>query len=206
MPENENKLLEEDNVFEEDVLSNSNANTPESDNFRVDESSVEDDMTYPQSDVDSIMDEFEEVNVEAIKKELDDIKDKYTRICADYSNFKRRHDAEISNIETKAIISTLKNLLPLFDGLNEMKFDNPTIEDLGAALNAFKSQITKIMSDLGIQEIASDGQEFDIELHSAVATTYVPGVDNNIVTQTYMRGYKYRDKVIRPAMVEVNST
>jgi molecular chaperone GrpE len=175
-------------------------------NLSIDEVVIEDDfLNVPkQTDIpDSPEDqEFEEIDIEKLREELKDLTDKYVRICADYSNFRRRHGSQMKEIEDFVGISILKQFLPLLDSFNAMSFENATKESLEEGLMSLKNQITHILSKVGVAEIPTD-EGYSSKYHEAVATVANPEKEDGEITKVYMKGYKYREKVLRPSMVEV---
>ena len=184
MLDNENKLTIDEPIIEDDFL-----NAPR----RVDD--------MPESPENQ---EFEEIDIEKLKEELNDLTDKYVRICADYTNFRKRHSSQMKEIEDFVGISILKQFLPLLDSFNAMSFENASKESLEEGLLSLKNQITHILSKIGVAEISTD-EGYSSKYHEAVATTTNPEKEDGEITKVYMKGYKYREKVLRPSMVEVNS-
>ena len=67
-----------------------------------------------------------------------------------------------------------------------------------------KDQFESILKSEMVEEIESDGATFDPNLHNAVMTESKEGVESGIVIETFEKGYKIKDKVIRPSMVKVS--
>lgn len=182
MLENENKVVIDETIIEDDFL-----NAPR--------------QTVSDTSEDSEMDELD---VEQLKAELQDLNDKYIRICADFSNFRKRHGSQMKEIEDIVGISILKQFLPLLDSFNAMSFENATKENLQEGLISLKNQITHILNKVGVDEISTD-EGFNTKYHEAVSTVQKEDKEDGEITKVYMMGYKYKDKVLRPSMVEVNS-
>ncbi len=148
--------------------------------------------------------EAEELDVEGLKRELENLTNKYTRICADFSNYRKRNENQTAEIEDFATVSVLKQLLPLFDSFASMSFENATKESLETGLISLKNQMNHILSKIGVEEIYTD-DGYNHKYHEAVATTCHDDKEDGEITKVYMTGYKYKNKVLRPSMVEVVS-
>ena len=95
-------------------------------------------------------------------------------------------------------------MLPVLDNFNRA-FTHVNLED--EAITGFvmiKEQFEAILKSEMVEEIESDGAVFDPNLHNAVMTESKDGVDSGIVLETFEKGYKIKDKVIRPSMVKVS--
>ena len=179
------------------------------DKIKIDETVIEDDfLNAPRQNIDtsevSEEIEYEEVDPEKLKAELADLTDKYTRICADYTNFRRRQSSQLKDIEDFTGVNILKHFLPLLDSFNAMSFENASKESLEDGLMSLKNQITHILSKVGVEEISTT-DSFSSKYHEAVSTISNPEKESGEITKVYMKGYKYKDKVLRPSMVEVIS-
>lgn len=182
----------------------------ERENIKIDDSVIEDDfLNNPrQSTEDDELPEYpdleEVVDVEKLKKELEAINDKYTRICADYTNFRKRHSSEMLEIESYTAVSILKHFIPLLDSFNAMSFENATKDNLQEGLLALKNQLSDILKKIDVSEIQTD-EGFSTKYHEAVSSVVNEEKETGDITKVYMKGYKYKDKVLRPSMVEVVS-
>jgi len=134
--------------------------------------------------------------LEKIKREKDDYKNKYLRALADYQNYEKRVSEEKEQIGQLVIINVLLKLLPFLDNLNKAEI---FIKDQG--LNIIKDKFHETVKELGVEEIDILGKQFDP--HLAEAIEVVGGKEDNKVIEILRKGYKYRDKVIRVAQVKV---
>ena len=123
--------------------------------------------------------------LEDTKAELSTRNDSYVRITAEYENYRKRTAAEKAAIYADAYAGAAE-LAP---------------EDKG--IDALRKQLTDIFGRLGITEIESDGKPFDPTLHNAIMHEDDESQPESTVVQTFQRGYRLGDKVIRHAMVKV---
>lgn len=144
-----------------------------------------------------------DVDVNRLMEEMKDIKEKYVRVCADYTNLKKRSLQEKKEVEEYTIVYILKKLLPLIDSLNSVSFENATIESLTEGFNMIKYQMNEALTNLEVEEILSCGEEYSSKYHEALNTIETTEVESGRITKEYVKGYKYKDRVIRQSMVEV---
>ncbi len=140
-----------------------------------------------------------EKEIEALKAQLTESNDKYLRLAAEYDNFRKRSAKEKSDIYTDAYSDAIKALLPLADSLDKALEFNP--DDDG--IKALCKLLTDTFAKIGVTAIESDGAEFDPNLHNAIMHEEDEAMGENVVAQTFQKGYTLGEKVIRHAMVKV---
>ena len=128
---------------------------------------------------------------------------------ADLINYRKRKDEEVSNMLKYSNLDMASELLIVVDDLERaIKIDDDVLDDeLSKFLSGFKmiyTRLINILNNFEIKEIESLGKEFDPRYHQAVLTDNVSDKGNNIILDVLQKGYMYKDKVIRPAMVKVN--
>ena len=141
---------------------------------------------------------------EKLNSEIEELKKQLLRLQADFVNYKNRTEREKSNSIILANEGLILKLLPVLDNFNRA-FTHVNIED--EAIKGFvmiKEQFESILKTEMVEEIESDGAVFDPNLHNAVMTESKDGVESGIVLETFEKGYKIKDKVIRPSMVKVS--
>lgn len=141
----------------------------------------------------------EQKELESVKKALEEKNDQYLRLAAEYENYRKRTDKEKGDCYVSAYTDALKAFLPLMDCLYQAQQFTP--EDKG--ISALVKQAEDILNKLGIQEIQSDGAPFDPNFHNAVMHEENADLGENVVAQTFQKGYTLGDRVLRPAMVKV---
>ena len=140
-----------------------------------------------------------EKEIEELNKKLADYDDRYLRLAAEYDNYRKRSVKEKSDAYADAYIDAVKAILPLADSLDKALEFSP--DDDG--IKALYKQFSDILSKIGVTAIESDGKEFDPNLHNAIMHEDDESLGENIVSQTFQKGYLYGEKVIRHAMVKV---
>ena len=139
-----------------------------------------------------------------LNSEIEELKNQLLRLQADFVNYKNRTEREKPNSIILANEGLILKLLPVLDNFNRA-FTHVNIED--EAIKGFvmiKEQFESVLKSEMVEEIESDGAVFDPNLHNAVMTESKEGVKSGIVLETFEKGYKIKDKVIRPSMVKVS--
>ncbi len=132
-------------------------------------------------------------------------KDQWLRATADYKNFKRRTEIERAELIRSASADLLFKLLPVLDDFDLAVASIPAaVAETswwgGTQLIAQKLRMT--VEGQGLKPIDAVGQDFDPNLHDAIAYEDAPGQDGKI-TEELRKGYKLHDRVLRPSMVKV---
>jgi len=147
--------------------------------------------------------------LEKLQEEKNILNDKLLRVSAEMQNMKRRYEEEISKIYKYEGESFIKKTLGVVDNFERaISMDSEVLDDeLSKFLSGFKliyNELKKNLEEVGVSEIDCLDKPFDPETMNAVMTEVVEGKESGIVTSVMLKGYKYNDKVIRPAMVKVS--
>ena len=150
-----------------------------------------------------------ETEIEKLKLNLTNVNEKMLRNQAELVNFKRRKEEEVSHMMKYCNEDILKSLLPIIDNFERglMMDDNDLSDEVSKFLSGFKmiyTDIIGIMNKNEVKEIEADGIEFDPKVHQAVLMDHDEEKPHGVVLEVLQKGYMYKDKVIRPAMVKVN--
>lgn len=140
--------------------------------------------------------------IENLKKELEETKNKYLVMLAEYDNFRKRSQKEREGTYSEAYADAIKTLLPVFDNIeraNSFTDSKGIAEGLAMILNQFKSSLGK----LGIEEFGKVGESFDPNIHNAIMNVTDEALGENVIAEVLQKGYKRGDKIIRFAMVKV---
>ncbi len=147
--------------------------------------------------------------IKKLEDEKRELNDKLLRVTAEMQNMRRRYDEEISKIyryEGEALIKKMLGVLDNFE--RAINNDNKDLsEELSKYLEGFiliYNDLKNSLNNIGVSELECVNKPFNPEEMEAVMTEKVEGLDSGIVTAVLLKGYKYNDKIIRPAMVKVN--
>lgn len=159
-----------------------------------------------------MMDEVEEIDEKdqtLAKSEEIDYEDRYLRLNAEFQNYKRRVEKERIDSIKFANERLFMDLLPIMDNMERAldstaETDKNGFESIKKGVEMIKNSLDQIFESYEIKRIKALGEEFNHDVHHAVATEEVEGVDQGIVTKEMQVGYKIKDKVLRPSMVMVS--
>ena len=150
--------------------------------------------------------ENKESSCEMIEKtHYDELYDKHLRLMAEYDNYKKRTQKEKEEIGSFATADAIEKLLPVVDNLERAldALSDSEKNTFTEGIELVYRQMMEIFEKMGVSEIDAVGKEFDPELHNAVMHIDDENFGTNTVAEQFMKGYKYKDKVIRYSMVKV---
>lgn len=146
--------------------------------------------------------------IQELQNQIEELKNKNIRVTADMVNTIRRKDEENQRMMKYANESLILELLSILDNFERALTVN---DEVNAELSSYQEGIKMIYNSLKnildkyeVKEIEADGVEFDPSFHQAVMQVEDKEKASNIVIEVMQKGYTYKDKVIRPAMVKVN--
>lgn len=146
---------------------------------------------------------------ELLSKRIKDLEEALLRSQAELINYKRRKDEETSRIIKYAEEDILKGFLPILDNFERaINMDDNNLDDeVSKFLQGFKlmyKQIKDLLTKFEVTEMDCLGKEFDPTYHQAVTTGKDESKESGIILEVLQKGYMYKDKVLRTAMVKVN--
>lgn len=144
---------------------------------------------------------------EELQNEISTLKDKNMRIAAEMVNTLRRKDEETNRLLKYSNESLITELLPVIDNFERaLNVDAKTtdIESYQKGMTMIYNSLKNILEKFEVKEIEAIDKEFDPSYHQAVMQEEKEGTKENIVIEVLQKGYTYKDKVIRPAMVKVS--
>ncbi len=145
-----------------------------------------------------------EAEVENLKAEKATYLDRLARLQAEFDNYRKRAAKEQQDYRDYALADALKQVLPILDSLDRaLKTENASAEDFRSGVDLIDRQFHDVLSKLGVEPIQAVGQLFDPTLHQAIQMVDTEEVPDNHVVDELQRGYKIKDRLLRPAMVRV---
>ena len=146
--------------------------------------------------------------IDALEATNLELKDKLLRNAAELENFKRRMNEERIKDRKYAsydLVNDLVSILTNLDKCVNMETEDPMLKNFLIGFRMINNQLFDRLYQDGLEEIKVNvGDEFDPNIHHAIETTEVEGIESNIITEVVQKGYKYKDRIIKPAMVKVN--
>lgn len=129
------------------------------------------------------------------------------RTTADFDNYKKRAARERQDAQKFATESMLEKLIPVLDNFEMamLAAQQPTAtpDSLRSGVSMIHQQLRNVLSDAGLQEIIAQGQTFDPNIHEAVSEQESAEVEEGRVLQQLRKGYRLRERLLRPATVIV---
>lgn len=158
------------------------------------------------SEVEEVVSE-EPSELELVQKQLEEETNRHLRLRADYENFKRRVQLDREAADKYKSQGLLTNLLPVLDNFAramEVETVSEESQSLRKGLEMVYKTLVEATEKEGLQIVEAEGVEFDPTIHQAVMTDSDDSKESGVVLQELQKGYKYKDRVLRPSMVKVN--
>ena len=147
--------------------------------------------------------ETEANEADKVAEELSAVKEQLVRTMAEYDNFRKRSQREKDALRADIIVNVTSKFLPVMDNLERALNADCADENYKSGVKMIYDSFMETLKGLGVEEIESDGADFSPNLHQAVQKIQSEEVESGKVAQTFAKGYKIGDKVIRFAVVAV---
>lgn len=151
----------------------------------------------------SVAPEEAAAELEKLREENKKLNDQLLRKHAELENFRRRAEREKEEFVQYSLYSAVKELLPILDGFELALNSDGSGEEYRKGVALIYQTLSSALQRLGLKPIESKGQEFDPHKHQAVATVQTNEVPEHQVVDELQRGYFFKDRLLRPAMVTV---
>ena len=148
--------------------------------------------------------EIVEEENEAVSANDNEYIEKYQRLMADFANYKQREEKSKADFKKFASSSLVEKLLPVLDNFDRALKDKDPEDPFVKGVIMTRDELIKILKNEGLEEIASDGEKFDHNLHHAVMTEESETVEEDYIIETFQKGYTLNGRILRPAMVKVS--
>jgi molecular chaperone GrpE len=138
---------------------------------------------------------------------LDEAENRYLRLQADFDNFRRRTrlDAEASQkYRAQAIVTDLLPVLDNFERAIQTQVDQEQAKSLLQGMEMVYRLLQEALKNEGVEPIEAVGKLFDPHLHQAVMQVETEDSESGMILEEFQKGYKLKDRVIRPSMVKVS--
>jgi molecular chaperone GrpE len=141
------------------------------------------------------------------EQENKNLQDKYVRLYAEFENFKKRASRDQEEYTKHANERLLKELLPVLDNLERAIYHAKEVQDspkILAGLELVLKQFLEVMNKFGVSPFESYLKPFDPSKHQAIGQTDSDEHENGTVVEEVQRGYRFNDRILRPALVMVS--
>ncbi len=162
-----------------------------------------------QKDISSLRKEFKEQQGEykSVDKEADQYLDYLKRLKAEFDNYKKRNLKEQGRRITLFSEDLIKQFLPIVDDLEralDVVREKEDSTNFVRGVEIIFNQLKNTLEKQGLEEIRAEGEPFDPYLHEAIMKVELDEYPDNIIVEEMRKGYKLKDRVLRPTMVKVN--
>jgi len=141
----------------------------------------------------------------ALKAERDQLLDRLARLQAEFDNARKRQEREKQDFRDYATGSVVEQFLPVLDNFALALNSKGTAEQLRAGVELIVKQMDETLRGLSVTTIPTVGQEFDPRVHEALGSIERDDLPDHSVAEEIRKGYKIRERMLRPAMVRIVS-
>ena len=145
------------------------------------------------------------VDIKKMQEELDNTTDRLKRLMAEFDNYKKRSSKERGQLYNSLVADIMTAFLPVMDNFEKAIAANSDDLNYKQGMELVAKQFKDVLNSFGLKEIETIGKTFDPSLHEAVSTVQDETKQSQEIVEEYRKGYMIGDKVIRHAMVIVNS-
>ena len=132
-----------------------------------------------------------------------ELHDRLLRRQADFENLRRRSEREKIEVREFAAMETIGVLLPILDDFERALVIECADPDYRKGMLLIYQRFFETLQKLGLEPVPTEGQKFDPHIHHAVETTETAEAEDHTILAELQKGYNYRGKLLRPAMVKV---
>ena len=143
-----------------------------------------------------------EDEIKTLRQERDVLYDRLARLQAEFDNARKRAAREQSEFREYAVADAIKALLPIVDSFDRA-LEAHAGEENFRGIELINRQFHDALAKLGVRPIPAAGEPFDPHLHQAVEMVDTSDAPDHTVLEELQRGYKLKDRLLRPAMVRV---
>jgi molecular chaperone GrpE len=141
--------------------------------------------------------------LQKLKAERDSLLDRLARAQAEFENARRRSNKEQQDFRDYAAADAIKSLLPVLDSFERALQVKSDPGDFRSGVELIYKQLQDALAKLGVRAIPAKGEPFDPRVHEAIEMVETSDVPDHEVLDELQRGYKMKDRLLRPAMVKV---
>ena len=168
---------------------------------------IRDDQVLSEEEEEEIVEDInEESEVEKLSKQIDKLRNDYARAYADTENLKKRLTAEAEQTRKYRIQSFAREILPVIDNLERALQTkvHESDESFKKGIEMTYDQLINALKNEGVEQIDCLNKPFDANLEQAIMQEKVEGIKSGMVIEILQKGYKLKDRILRPAMVKVS--
>lgn len=165
----------------------------------------EKDETQNEEPEQTVVEETDEL--EQLRQEKEEVNNRLLRLQADYDNFRRRTQKEKEADRKYRSQSLVEELIPALDNFEralQVEVEGDAAQNFANGMKMVYDQFKAALEKEGVEEIPAKGEAFDPHMHQAIMQVEDENYESNVVVEELQKGYRLKDRVIRPSMVKVN--
>jgi len=144
-----------------------------------------------------------QTEIDQLKAERDQLLDRLARMQAEFENARKRAEREKAEFRDHVTGSVVEQFLPVLDNFELALKSTGSVEQLRAGVSLIMKQMEEILQKLQVSAIPAVGETFDPRVHEALGSVERDDVPDQHVAEEIRRGYKIRERLLRPALVRV---
>lgn len=141
--------------------------------------------------------------LEKLRAERDSLVDRLARMQAEFDNARKRAAKEQQDFRDYALVDTIKSIIPVLDSFDRALQTSPEKSEFHAGMELIQKQLVDALSKLGVKPISAKGEQFDPRYHEAIEMVDTEDAEDHTVLEELQRGYRLKERLLRPAMVRV---
>lgn len=142
------------------------------------------------------------------KKKAEEAEEKYLRLAAEFENYKKRQEKEMSKFKKTTVKEIMKDILPVMDSLEELMMmfysDNLTIKMLSEGVDATISLLSDFLEANNVKTFNSLGEGFDPNIHKSIGSRLITKYPKDTIVEVFRKGYMIDDILLRAADVMIS--
>jgi molecular chaperone GrpE len=144
-----------------------------------------------------------DAELQKLKAERDSLLDRLARAQAEFENARRRASKEQQDFRDYAAAEAVRSLLPVIDSFERALLVKSDPADFRSGVELIYKQLQDALAKFGVRAIPAKGEPFDPHVHEAIEMVETSDAADHEVIEELQRGYKFKDRLLRPAMVKV---
>ena len=169
----------------------------------VEEQHLDLDHELPASEQNESQAADQSAELEKLRAERDSLVDRLARMQAEFDNARKRAAKEQQDFRDYALVDTIKAIIPVLDSFDRALQTSPEKSEFHSGMELIHKQLVDALTKLGVKPISAKGEQFDPRYHEAIEMVDTEDVDDHQVLEELQRGYRLKDRLLRPAMVRV---
>jgi molecular chaperone GrpE len=141
--------------------------------------------------------------LEKLRAERDSLVDRLARVQAEFDNARKRAAKEQQDFRDYALLDTIKTIIPVLDSFDRALRTSPEKSEFHSGVELIHKQLVDALTKLGVKPISAEGEQFDPRYHEAIEMVDTGDAEDQQVIEELQRGYKLKDRLLRPAMVKL---